>query len=114
MARVSEYEGGDRVNFTMVEDDQLTAPLVEIQRNWIECMTKVNGEFLNFLNRRVKQDLEAASQFAACKNPADFFQTQMQFVQKMAADYTEEAQKMTEIMSEIANNDQTNGAGTPH
>ncbi len=101
MERTKEYGNGDRTNFSMVEDGQSMTPIAEFHQNWIACMTKANGEILNFVSRRLKQDMEAAAEFTKCKNPADLLQTQMQFVQQMTADYTEESQKLANIMGEL-------------
>ena len=58
-------------------------------------------------DKRVRDDgedqyIEAAAQFARCTNPTEAFAVQTEFVNKMAADYFAESQKMIELMGEMA------------
>ena len=72
--------------------------------SWVE----LSEETSRFMNCRLKEDLKVADEIIETGNAIDAAQVQARFMNKMFADYSNEAQKILHLMSK----NQTNGATT--
>ena len=69
---------------------------------WLDRANKVNNEAFRFAHDRLAKDLEAATHLVRCSEPNEALTFQMEFANKMAADYLAEGQKMLELISQLA------------
>ena len=69
---------------------------------WFSQASKLRDEALRFAQDRFTKELEAATQFARCTNPAEVFALEAEFASKTAADYLAEGQKMVALIRELA------------
>ena len=83
-------------------DPQSIEAVTKAYRAWINQGTRMRDETMRFAQERFTKELEAAVQLARCTNPTEAFAMQAEFVNKMAADYLAEGQKIVELMGEIA------------
>jgi hypothetical protein len=58
-------------------------------------------EMLTFSQARLQADIDAWTALTACRNPGDLFERQKDFAEKAAAQYLEEANKLTSRMISI-------------
>ena len=84
-------------------------PFTDFYTNWFECVGKVNHELFNFVNDRLRQDFEMPSRLAECHNPAELYETQAKFIEKMAEDYTGEARKISDIIVGVTTRNSARG-----
>ncbi|HKL68827.1 phasin family protein [Salibaculum sp.] len=68
---------------------------------WLEVM----AESTRFLSERVRTDLEMQQAMLRCQSPTEMVRLQSEFFRKAIDQYTSEAQRMFEIMSDVT--DQT-------
>lgn len=78
-------------------------PVTEMYTSWLECMGKVNHELFNFMNQRLQQDFEMPTRLAECHSPSEFYEMQAKFIEKLATDYTGEAQKISKLIADVPN-----------
>lgn len=66
-------------------------PIVEAMSNWNgklwTTLAATNGEYLDFLNKRAKAELNLARTLSSCRTPADVWQTYSGFWAAAASDY---------------------------
>jgi len=87
---------------TMWNIPQSFESVTNTYRAWFSQANRMQDETVRFVQERFTKELEAAAQFARCTNPTEAFAVQTEFVNKMAADYFAESQKMIELMGEMA------------
>lgn len=61
------------------------------------CATEINREAVEFLNRRVKRDFEAASALMRSRNGEDALSAHADFVEEAFRDYADETTRMFDI-----------------
>ncbi|WP_294620555.1 phasin family protein [uncultured Roseovarius sp.] len=66
-----------------------------LAKAWTEVMT----ESARFVSERLQHDFETQKVMMACKTPAEVMQVQSEFFRKAMQDYSEEAQRMYQIMT---------------
>jgi len=66
-----------------------------LAKAWTEVMT----ESARFVSQRLQQDFETQKVMMSCKTPAEVMQVQSEFFRKAMSDYTDEAQRMYQIMT---------------
>ena len=74
--------------------------LVKSYNAWLDGACQVQAEMLEFFNRRIRADIELPAQLAKCTTPADMIEHQMSFAKTMLQDYSDESQKLYELMTE--------------
>jgi hypothetical protein len=65
-------------------------------RMWLDIMT----ESTRFVSERLQNDLETQRAMLRCQSPADLMQVQSEFFRKAMEQYSSEAQRLYEIMTE--------------
>lgn len=65
-------------------------------RMWLDIMT----ESTRFVSERLQNDLETQRAMLRCQSPADLVQLQSDFFRRAVEQYTSEAQRMFDIMTE--------------
>ena len=65
-------------------------------RMWLDIMS----ETTRFISERLQNDLETQQALLRCKTPADLVQLQSEFFRRAVEQYTSEAQRMFDIMTE--------------
>ena len=70
-------------------------------RAYFNGATKINQEMINFVNARVKKDMETARTIVTCRNSSDLFNAQAQFLEEALRDYADEASRMFHLAAEI-------------
>ncbi|MFU8778804.1 MAG: phasin family protein [Roseovarius sp.] len=81
------------------ETDALSAAMVAghpAARMWRDIM----AESARFVSERLQNDLETQKALLRCQSPADLMQLQSEFFRKAMEQYTSEAQRLFEIMTE--------------
>ncbi|SFO12949.1 Phasin protein [Roseovarius lutimaris] len=63
---------------------------------WLDIM----AESTRFVSERLQNDLETQKAMLRCQNPTDLVQLQSEFFRKTVEQYTAEAQRLFEIMTE--------------
>ena len=63
---------------------------------------KLNNEAFRYAHDRLAKDLEAAAHLVRCSEPNEALTLQMEFANRMAADYLAEGQKMLELVGKLA------------
>ncbi len=61
---------------------------------WFEIMQ----ESLRFMAERLEQDMDTQREMLACKTPQELMQVQSAFYKRAVAQYTEETQRMLDLM----------------
>ena len=91
---------------TQIPFDVSTA--VEAQKNALQVISKMNQmaitgaisfnkECLQFLSKRLKEDLQTSNEFSNCQNPQDFYDAYTHFFQTALNQYMEEVGRMSQI-----------------
>ena len=65
-------------------------------RMWLDIMT----ESTRFVSERLQNDLETQRAMLRCQSPADLVQVQSEFFRKAMEQYSSEAQRLFQIMTE--------------
>ncbi len=81
-------------------DDTTMETAAQAYQAWFRSMMAVNTETTKFLTRRLQKDAQLPMTIIQCRSPQDLVQTQMEFLKTMAEDYSVQAEKVGEIMSE--------------
>lgn len=63
---------------------------------WQDILT----ESARFMTERLQKDMETQKAMLACKSPAELMQVQADFYQQAMSDYSEEANRMFQLMSQ--------------
>jgi len=63
---------------------------------WLDIM----AESTRFISERLQNDFETQQALLHCQNPADLVQLQSEFFRRAVEQYTSEAQRMFDIMTE--------------
>jgi len=71
---------------------------------WIETAVELQTETAKFVTERVRKDMELPARIAACGNPQDIYQEQVEFASTMITDYSDESQKITDILGKAVQN----------
>lgn len=70
-------------------------------RAYYNGTTKLNQEVLNFVNERVRKDIETATSFMAAKDSEEAFHKQAEFVEEAIRDYADEASKILNLAADM-------------
>lgn len=70
-------------------------------RAYFNGATKINQEMINFVNARVKKDMETARAIVTCRNSSDLFNAQASFLEEALRDYADEASRMFHLAADI-------------
>jgi hypothetical protein len=87
--------------------------LMELNRPALNAMAQMNGSFydgiaamnkqwVNFINRRLKEELAVPQQLAACKTVQEMYGVCADFVQTAYADYQSEFEQMSKLGKTLA------------
>jgi hypothetical protein len=68
----------------------------------LQCLATLAGEWLDFLNRRLKEDVNLAPRLAACRSPDEISKAYVAFWQKLVDDYWKEFAVLGKLGGEIA------------
>ncbi|MEL7491480.1 MAG: phasin family protein [Pseudomonadota bacterium] len=71
-------------------------------RAYYNGMSKLNREMMNFVNARVKKDMETARSFMTSKNTESAFHTQAEFLEGAIRDYADETSKIMHMAADMA------------
>jgi hypothetical protein len=92
--------------FPLLSPEQLWQPAMHAIGAWNEtfgpAVAKCQGEYLDFLQRRIKADCVFAQELSRCKSPNEVFDTYSGFWAKVADDYQKQIQKSAELASSLA------------
>ncbi|PUB16197.1 phasin family protein [Yoonia sediminilitoris] len=80
---------------TMQETGLKAMPGFEVA--WLETMSNMGSEMLNFVAERVKSDVQTQHDLLHAKDISDIQHIQAQFMQRAMDDYAAEIAKMTEL-----------------
>ncbi len=72
--------------------------------NYVKRLMAVNAEAMNFLNSRLREDVELGESFARCKSWEEVNELQQAWGRKAFEDYASMSQKMMELTSLMADN----------
>ena len=70
-------------------------------RAYFNGATRLNQHMIDFVNARVKKDMETAHALVTCKNSSDLFHAQSRFLEDAVRDYADEASKVFTLAAEI-------------
>lgn len=70
-------------------------------RAYFNGATRLNQHMIDFVNARVKKDMETAHALVTCKNSSDVFHAQSRFLEDAVRDYADEASKVFTLAAEI-------------
>lgn len=70
-------------------------------RAYFNGATRLNQHMVDFVNARVKKDMETAHAIVTCKNSSDLFHAQSRFLEDAVKDYADEASKVFTLAAEI-------------
>jgi len=62
-----------------------------------ESVAAINREWMDFLGRRVRQDLALAQQFSSARNPEEFWRVYARFWTQAAEDYQREFAELSRL-----------------
>ena len=71
-------------------------------RAYYNGVSKLNQEMMNFVNARVKKDIETARSFMTSKTSESAFHTQAEFVEGAIRDYADETAKIMHLAADMA------------
>lgn len=71
-------------------------------RAYYNGVSKLNQEMMNFVNTRVRKDIETARSFMTSKNSESAFHTQAEFVEGAIRDYADETSKIMHLVADMA------------
>jgi len=69
---------------------------------WFSQAKRMQEETMRFAQERFKKELAVAVQLSRCTNPNEALAVQTKFANKTAEDYLAEAQRIAELMGEMA------------
>ena len=70
---------------------------------WARAISTLTEELGQFAQARLQEDLGIWSKLTTCKDVSQVFECQRQFVQKATSDYIDEANKLSRLTMNIAN-----------
>jgi len=76
--------------------------MLDLQRDWLVGMGKLQRDYLGFLGERMRKDVEIAKRMAECRDVKAAMDLQTAFVETAREDYLEEAQKIFQMSREMA------------
>ena len=76
--------------------------MLDLQRDWLVGMSKLQRDYLGFLGERMRKDVEVAKKMAECRDMSAAVELQAGFVNAAREDYVEEAQKLLAMSREMA------------
>ena len=68
-----------------------------IGQRWCDALTVMNGEMLDFVGRRLKQDMVIPADLARCSTTEQVFQLYSEFFKKAVNQYVDEAATLAHI-----------------
>lgn len=71
-------------------------------RAYYNGAAKLNQEVMNFVNERVRKDIETATSFMSSKSSEEAFHKQAEFVEEAIRDYADEASKILHLAADMA------------
>jgi hypothetical protein len=76
--------------------------MLEMQRDWLVGMGRMQRDCLTFLGERMRKDIEIAKRIAECRDVKAAMELQTAFVETAREDYMVEAQKLFEMSQQVA------------
>lgn len=76
--------------------------MLDLQRDWLVGMSRLQSDYLGFLGERMRKDVEVAKRMAECRDMNAAVELQAGFVNTAREDYVEEAQKLLAMSREMA------------
>jgi len=73
------------------------ATLVDLNSRLYESAAAFNGEWVSFVNRRLKEDLAVPQQLAACKTAQDVYRVYADYFQSTCSQYQAEFEQITRL-----------------
>jgi len=70
--------------------------------SWIRGMSAFTEEMGNFMHTRLQEDIGVWTKLTSCKDAGQAFECQRQYVEKAAADYFDEAGKLSRLTMNLA------------
>ncbi len=71
--------------------------------NWSRCVSALTAEIGQFVQARLQEDLGVWARLSTCKDLGEAFECQNKFIQKVAADYFDEASKLSRLTMNMTN-----------
>ena len=78
------------------------AAVAEVNDRLYKTVAAFNTECMNFLNRRLKEDMAVPQQFAACRTMEDVYGVYSGFFQRAAEQYQAEREQLAKISQTAA------------
>ncbi len=78
-------------------EDAGLGPLHWMGTAWFEKMSDMNNQILGFMAERIKEDVETQQALLQCKGAEDLQRTQLAFMEKAHAQYTDETGKLIKM-----------------
>ncbi len=69
---------------------------------WAHGVSALTGEVTHFVQARMQEDMSAWAKLANCRDPNEIFECQRHYAEKAAADYFDEAGKLSRLAVSIA------------
>jgi hypothetical protein len=69
---------------------------------WLGDLRRVQDESLRFLNARLSKDCQVAARLAACNNPTEAFDLQIEYAGNAVSEFMTEGKKMFELCGHLA------------
>jgi hypothetical protein len=69
---------------------------------WLQALFAVSQEISQFTQHRLQEDMAAWAAMATCHNPEEAMACQRRFAEKATTQYTEEINKLSQMMMNIA------------
>ena len=69
---------------------------------WARAISALTEEMGQFVQARLQEDMGTWAKLTACKDPSQAFECQRQYAEKAAADYLDEANKLSRLTMSIA------------
>ncbi|MEJ8561966.1 phasin family protein [Yoonia sp. GPGPB17] len=91
-----------------IEDAGL-GPMRWLGAAWFEKMADMNGEVISFVADRIREDVKTQHALLHCKTTEEVQKTQVAFLEKAYAQYTEETGKLLKMSMDMlpTSNDET-------
>lgn len=91
-----DLENMAEVNYTAVNAAGL------LSQRWCDALVEMNGELVNFVNRRLKEDMVVPMELAECKTGTEMFEVYSNFFRTAVNQYFEEAETLAHIGKNFA------------
>ncbi len=70
--------------------------------HWLNSLTELSREIVQFTQHRLQEDTEAWMRFAACRSPDEAFACQQRFTEAAMKEYFDEATRLSQLIVGMA------------